>query len=48
MGTLTHKTHHGPDSGEATTFPHIVFSATLRDNPEVEKEKDNPGELKES
>jgi hypothetical protein len=29
-GTLTHKTHHGPDSGEATTFPHIVFSATLR------------------
>ncbi len=29
MGTLTHKTHNGPDSGEATTFPHIVFSATL-------------------
>jgi hypothetical protein len=29
-GTLTHKTHHGPDSKEATTFPHIVFSATLR------------------
>jgi hypothetical protein len=29
-GTLTHKTHHGSDSGEATTFPHIVFSATLR------------------
>jgi hypothetical protein len=29
-GTLTHKTHHGPDSGEATTFPHIVFSTTLR------------------
>jgi hypothetical protein len=26
-GTWTHKTHHGPDSGEATTFPHIVFSA---------------------
>jgi hypothetical protein len=23
----THKTHHGPNSGEATTFPHIVFSA---------------------
>jgi len=23
---LDHKTHHGPDSGEATTFPHIVFS----------------------
>jgi len=30
MGTLTHKTHHGLDSREATTFPHIVFSATLR------------------
>jgi hypothetical protein len=30
MGTLTHKTHHGPDSGEATTFPHIVFSTMLR------------------
>jgi len=28
-GTLTHKTHHGPDSGEATTFPHIVYSASL-------------------
>jgi hypothetical protein len=28
-GTLDHKTHHGPDSGEATTFPHIVFSTTL-------------------
>jgi hypothetical protein len=26
-GTLDHKTHHDPDSGEATTFPHIVFSA---------------------
>jgi hypothetical protein len=25
-----HKTHHGLDSGEATTFPHIVFSALLR------------------
>jgi hypothetical protein len=24
-GTLDHETHHGPDSGEATTFPHIVF-----------------------
>jgi hypothetical protein len=24
----THLTHHSPDSGEATTFPHIVFSAT--------------------
>jgi hypothetical protein len=30
-GTLTHKTHHGPDSRDATTFPHIVFSATLRE-----------------
>jgi len=29
MGTLDHKTHHGLDSGEATTFPHIVFFATL-------------------
>jgi hypothetical protein len=29
-GTWTHKTHHGPDSGEATTFPHIVFSAAGR------------------
>jgi hypothetical protein len=31
-GTLTHKTHkthHGPNSGEANTFPHIVFFATL-------------------
>jgi hypothetical protein len=28
-GTLDHETHHGPNSGEATTFPHIVFSATL-------------------
>jgi len=28
--TLTHKTHHGPDSGEATTFPHIVFSTSHR------------------
>jgi hypothetical protein len=27
MGTLDHKTHHGLDSGEVTTFPHIVFSA---------------------
>jgi hypothetical protein len=25
----THLTHHGPNSGEATTFPHIVFSALL-------------------
>jgi len=27
--TWTHKTHHGPNSGEATIFPHIVFSAML-------------------
>jgi hypothetical protein len=27
--TQTHLTHHGPDSGEATTFPHIVFSTLL-------------------
>ncbi len=26
-GTLDHETHHSPDSGEAITFPHIVFSA---------------------
>ncbi len=25
--TWTHLTHHGPDLGEATTFPFIVFSA---------------------
>jgi hypothetical protein len=29
-GTSDHKTHHSPDSGEATTFPHIIFSATPR------------------
>jgi hypothetical protein len=29
-GTLDHKTHHDLDSGEASTFPHIVFSAPLR------------------
>jgi len=28
-GTFTHKIHHGPNSGEATTFPLIIFSATL-------------------
>jgi hypothetical protein len=28
--TQTHLTHHGSDLGEATTFPHIVFSALLR------------------
>jgi len=27
-----HLIHHGPDSGEATTFPHIVFSALLHRN----------------
>ncbi len=27
----THKTHHGLDSGEATTFPHIVYSAPLHE-----------------
>jgi len=25
-----HKTHHGLNSGEATTFPHIIFFALLR------------------
>ncbi len=30
-GTLDHETHHNPDSGEATTFPHIVYSTTLRE-----------------
>jgi hypothetical protein len=30
MGTWTHLTHHDPNSGEATTFPHIVYSAALR------------------
>jgi hypothetical protein len=29
-GIWTHLTHHGPDSGEATTFPLIVFFAALR------------------
>jgi hypothetical protein len=29
VGTLDHKTHHGLDSGEATTFPYIIFSTTL-------------------
>jgi hypothetical protein len=27
----TYKTHHGLDSGEATTFPHILYFAPLRD-----------------
>jgi hypothetical protein len=26
MHTWIHKTHHGPDLGEATTFPLIIFS----------------------
>jgi hypothetical protein len=26
----THKIHYSPDSGEATTFPHIVYSTPLR------------------
>jgi hypothetical protein len=26
MHTQTHKIHHGPDLGEVTTFPLIVFS----------------------
>jgi hypothetical protein len=30
MGNWTHLTHHGPDSWEATTFPLIEISATLR------------------
>jgi hypothetical protein len=29
-GTSDHKTHHGPDLGDATTIPHIVYSAMLR------------------
>jgi len=29
-GTSDHKTHHGLDSGDATTIPHIVYSATPR------------------
>ncbi len=29
QATWTHKTHHGPDLGEATTFPFIVYSAAL-------------------
>ncbi len=27
----THLTHHGPDAGEATTFPHIVYFAPLHE-----------------
>jgi hypothetical protein len=29
--TQPHWTHHGPDSGEATTFPHIVYSMLLHE-----------------
>ncbi len=29
--TQTHKTHHGLDSGEATTFPHIVYYVPLHE-----------------
>jgi hypothetical protein len=29
--TRTHKTHHGPDLGEATTFPLIVYSVPLHE-----------------
>ncbi len=28
--TRTHLTHHSPNSGEATTFPHVVLSALFR------------------
>jgi hypothetical protein len=55
-GTWTHKTHHGLDSGEATTFPHIVFSAASRGGyirmaqipgtPEMES-RNSPGETPE-
>jgi hypothetical protein len=27
----THKTHHGPDLGEATTFPFIVYFVPLHE-----------------
>ncbi len=27
----THKTHHGPDLGEATTFPHIIYYVPLHE-----------------
>jgi hypothetical protein len=30
-GTSDHKTHHGLNSGDATTIPHIVYSATPRE-----------------
>jgi hypothetical protein len=28
----THKTHHGPNMGEATTFPFIIFSVISQGN----------------
>jgi hypothetical protein len=28
-GTSDHKTHHGPDLGDATTIPHIIYFATF-------------------
>jgi hypothetical protein len=31
MRPQTHKTHHDPDLGEATTFPHIVYSTPLHE-----------------
>jgi len=31
----THLTHHGPDSGEATTFPHIVLTHHSLDSGEA-------------
>ncbi len=27
--TRTHKTHHGPDLGETTTFPFIIYFVPL-------------------
>ena len=29
-GISDHKIHHSPDSGDANTIPHIVYSVTLR------------------
>jgi hypothetical protein len=29
--TRTHKTHHGPNLGEATTFPLIIYYVPLRE-----------------
>jgi hypothetical protein len=33
MQTQTHKTHHGPDLGEATTFPLIGYTLCLAMGP---------------